>query len=58
MKKMIVLFLCIAVLTCSVAAMPAMDVEAATKFGTLSSIIILKMVRICFLIRCPQIMNM
>lgn len=34
MKKMIVLFLCIAVLTCSVAAMPAMDVEAATKFGT------------------------
>ena len=35
MKKLIVLFLCVAVLTCSVVAMPAMDAEAAKKFGTL-----------------------
>ena len=34
MKKMIVLILCVAVLTCSVVAMPAMDVEAADRFGT------------------------
>ena len=34
MKKLIVLFLCVAVLTCSVVAMPAMDAEAANKIGT------------------------
>lgn len=34
MKKMIVLILCVAVLTCSIVVMPAIDVEAANRFGT------------------------
>lgn len=34
MKKFIVLVLCVAVLICSIACLPAIDAEAAKKFGT------------------------